>query len=56
MIKFYNDELHVLSESQITIFDAMCEINRSVITTFGSPHVRSDAYLTETNAGICGPG
>jgi hypothetical protein len=55
MIKFYNDELHV-SESQIAIFVALRELNDSVITTCGRPHVRSDAYLTEAYAGICGPG
>jgi len=55
MIKLYNDELH-LSESQITILAALCELNDIVITTSGKPQARSDAYLRETYAGICGLG
>jgi hypothetical protein len=47
MIKFYYYALH-LSESQITNFAAMCELSDSVISKCGGPHVRSDAYLTET--------
>jgi hypothetical protein len=55
MLKFYYDELH-LSESQITNSAAMCELNDSVTSKCGGPHVRSDACLTETYAAICGPG
>jgi len=55
MTKLYNDELH-LSESQTTIFAALCELSDIVITTFGKPHAPSDAHLRETYAGICGLG
>jgi hypothetical protein len=50
MIKCCNDELH-LSASQITNFAALCELNDSVVTACGRPHVRSDPYLTETYVG-----
>jgi len=52
MIKLYNDELH-LRGIRITIFAALCELNDIVITTFGKPHARNDAYLRETHAGLC---